>query len=173
MQNSINLISHSLCLIFFLANASAEGPLNFPKSKEFKVTWKNQGALQMYVVKLGLKDQGELILTKSPSKDPIFQDQFMKTYLETFPKEIKKQLILAKVKVKETKSKTFVIKGEEYNGKGIRFFIAYEDPLEQVCHVVYFVSAGKSMWQGHFDGTEATMRLADQVIKGMKNKTKQ
>ena len=173
MQNSINLISHSLCLIFFLANASAEGPLNFPKSKEFKVTWKNQGALQMYVVKLGLKDQGELILTKSPSKDPIFQDQFMMTYLETFPKEIKKQLILAKVKVKETKSKTFVIKGEEYNGKGIRFFIAYEDPLEQVCHVVYFVNAGKSMWQGHFDGTEATMQLADQVIKGMKNKTKQ
>ena len=96
----------------------------------------------------------------------------MKTYLETFPKEIKKQSALAKVKLKETKSKTFVIKGEEYNGNGIRFFIIYENPPEKVCHVVYFVSAGKSMWQGEFEGTEATMRLADQVIKGMKNKTK-
>ena len=86
MQNSINLISHSLCLIFFLANASAEGPLNFPKSKEFKVTWENQGALQMYVVKLGFKDQGELILTKSPSKDPIFPGSVYEDLLRNFPK---------------------------------------------------------------------------------------
>lgn len=169
-------IIRSLFLIFFLANASAEGPLNFPNSKEFKVIWKKQGAVEMYVVKLGLKAQDTLILTKSPSADPVFQNQFMKTFLETFqetfPKEMKKQSALAKAKLKETKSKTFVIKGEEYNGKGIRFFIIYENPPEKVCQAVYFVSAGRSMWQGEFEGTEATMRLADQVIKGMKNKTK-